>query len=71
MPELVYTTEQLETRTEIYSEIENYVYEQVARFIMGDRDLNDFDNFRTEVYNMDLETALSIAQEVLDQYNGK
>ena len=71
MPELVYTTEQLETRTEIYSEIENYVYEQVARFIMGERSLDEFDDFRNEVYNMDLETALNIAQEVLDQYNSK
>ena len=71
VPGLNYSVEDAQARADIYNDIETYVYEGVTQFIMGQRDLDTFDAFVSEVQSMDLDKALAITQKYLDEHNNK
>lgn len=71
VPALSYTVEDAQARTDVYGDIETYVYEGVTQFIMGQRDLDTFDAFVAEIQAMGVDKALAITQKYLDEYNSK
>ena len=66
IPDFNYTVEEKEARSDVYGDIETFVYEGVTQFIMGQRELDTFDAFVAEIEAMGLADALAIAQAKLD-----
>jgi len=50
------------------SDIDTYVSENVAKFILGQRPLSEFDKFVTEVKGMGLDKVLAVKQAQYDRY---
>ena len=71
MPDLIYSVEETQARTDVYGDLETYVYENVTKFIIGTRSLDEFDKFVEECYAFGLEDALAIAQARLEEYLNK
>lgn len=71
VPGLNYSVEDAQVRADIYKDVETYVYEGVTQFIMGQRDLETFDAFVSEIHAMDVEKAMAITQKYLDEHNKK
>ncbi|MBR4061059.1 MAG: hypothetical protein IKK03_14625 [Lachnospiraceae bacterium] len=67
----VTTPEEAEELTSIVTPLETYVYEEVAKFITGDRSMDDWDNFVTQMKSMNLSRAIEIKQAAYDRYVGK
>ena len=49
-------------------DIETYVNEKSAKFIMGIEPLDQFDNFRQTLLKMNIERVTEIRQAALDRY---
>ena len=71
VPGLNYSVEDAQARADIYKDIETYVYEGVTQFIMGQRDLETFDAFVSEIQAMGVDKAMAITQKYLDEHNKK
>jgi len=70
VPAQNFTVEDAQARADIYGDIETYVYEGVTQFIMGQRDLDTFDAFVSEIQAMGVDKALAITQKYLDAQKG-
>jgi hypothetical protein len=42
-----------------------------VRYVMGQDNVDDFDEFRANLEKMNIEEAISIAQDALDRYNAR
>ena len=51
-----------------YNAVYTYVNEQVMKFILGDRDLAEFDTFVKEVNEMGLKDCIELQQKAYDAY---
>lgn len=65
------TTEEGEEYSAIMSEIETYVEENIPRFIIGDRDLSEWDTYVQDIYDMGIETAIEIETACVERYNAR
>ena len=52
----------------IYSDIETYTDENIAKFIVGDKSLDEFDSFVDTLYQMGIEECLVISQAAYDRF---
>ena len=64
---LVYTTEEIETLTEVKAAIDSYVGESIMAFIVGTKSLDDWDTFQSELAAMGLENYVTVMQAAYDR----
>lgn len=53
----------------IMNEINTYKFEMLNRFIMGQENIDNFDEFVSTIKKMQIEEAINIQQSALDRYN--
>ena len=69
---LIYTAEELEQTSEMWSTIKSYVDESITRFATGDLDIEkDWDSYVANLENMGLSYFMEVAQTAYDRMNGK
>lgn len=68
VPTLVFTPDEVEDINEIKTTLQTYVNESIARFIVGDMDIeNDWESFQAELQAIGLEDFLAISQVAYDR----
>jgi putative aldouronate transport system substrate-binding protein len=68
IPYLYFDTDQMLELSEIRTNVNSYVAENIAAFVVGQRSLeNDWDNYTKEFDNMGLQTYLGIIQKAYDE----
>lgn len=65
------STEYVDEYNSIYGDIDTYVSENINRFITGDRSLEEFDVFVSELEEMNIGRCIEIWQEMVDLYLAK
>ena len=69
MPNVTLTTEEGETYRSLYGDIETYVLENIAKFVIGERSLDEWDGYVADVKNMGIQTCVDCYQAALDRFN--
>lgn len=69
LSDLIYTSEQTQIKTDIMTDLETYVNEQVLLFITSERSLDTFDDFVKDVWSMGLQDVLDVVNEAYEAYN--
>ena len=54
-----------------YNDIRTHVQTALVQFIVGERDLAEFDDFRQELYDMGIDHCIEIYQAALDRYTNR
>lgn len=62
------TTEEKERYTNLYTDIQTYVEENLAKFVTGAKPLTEWDSFVNDVKAMGLDECTAIKQAALDRY---
>ncbi len=62
------TADETSEYNRIYSDIETYTDENIAKFIVGDKSLDEFDSFVDTLYQMGIEDCLAISQAAYDRF---
>ncbi len=65
------TEEESETYTALYSDIETFVDESIAKFIVGTNSMDEWDAFTEQLIEMGIEECIQIQQNALDRYNAR
>ncbi len=68
MPPTTQTAEEAEELAILESAIKTYVEEEVTKFVMGTRDMSEWDAFVETVKGMDVERAIEIKQAAYNRY---
>lgn len=71
MPPITMTTEEGSEYSNIMTDINTYVDEMTAKFIMGLEPMENYDSFVTAIKGMDINSAVAIEQAALDRYNAR
>lgn len=71
LPAVAPTESEAEELATINAALSTYVKEECTKFIMGLRDLNEFDSFRDSLKGMNVERALEIQQAAYDRYQAR
>ncbi len=71
LPPLTPTPEEATNLASIQNEINTYVNEMFARFIMGQDDIESFDQYIETLKSMKLDEALAIQQGALERYQSR
>ena len=71
IPPITPTSDESQRLAMIMNEINTYVDEMFVRYVMGQDNVDDFDEFRANLEKMNIEEAISIAQDALDRYNAR
>lgn len=64
----IMNTEQKAAYNAVASDINTYIAENVLQFILGQKDLSQWDAFVETLYDMGIETAIAVKQEVYEDY---
>lgn len=65
------TEEEIENYTALYSDIQTFVDESVAQFIMGTKSMDEWDAFVEQLHSMGIDECISAKQSALDRYNAR
>ena len=65
------TTAEKNATTNYETAIQTYATENLVKFIMGDRDLSEWDQYVSDIEGMGLETVLQIKQQQVERYNAR
>lgn len=65
------TTEEGEDYNAVMSEVETYVEENIPKFIIGDRDLSEWDTYVQDIKNMGIDEAVEIETACVERYNAR
>lgn len=65
------TTEEGETYASIMSEVETYVEENIPKFIIGDRDLSEWDTYVQDIKGMGIDEAIEIETACVERYESR
>lgn len=65
-----FTQEENEDYARINSDIHTCAEENIAKFVTGERSMDEFDSFMAELESMDLESLIALKQTALDRYYG-
>lgn len=65
------TAEETDTYNTLYSDIQTYVDESVAQFIMGTKSMDEWDAFTQQLTDMGIEECIQMKQNALDRYNAR
>lgn len=68
MPTVSLTTEESETYTALYNDIDTYISENFLMFINGDKPLSEFDSFVQTIEDFGVETCVELQQAAYDRY---
>ena len=68
MPEVSMDAADSERYTSLYNDIDTALDENIPKFIIGDRPIEDLDTFIAELESMGLDEMISLEQEALDNY---
>lgn len=68
LPLLLFTSEQSAEIAEVMSTIETYQDEQMIRFIMGTRPIEEFDSYVSDMKSMGIERLVEIYQDAYNSY---
>jgi putative aldouronate transport system substrate-binding protein len=71
MPPITPTSEESQRLATIMNEVNTYVDEMLVRYIMGQDDVDNFEDFRSNLKQMNIDEAIQIAQTALDRYNAR
>jgi putative aldouronate transport system substrate-binding protein len=71
IPPIIPTPDESSRFASIMNEINTYINEEMLKFIMGQRDLADFDAFVEQIKTMGIEDAITIQQAALDRFNSR
>lgn len=53
---------------QLYPSIDTYISENIPQFIMGIKSFDEYDDFLGWLYDMDIETCISLYQDALDRF---
>lgn len=70
-PSLVWTDEQKEARTNIKTPLDTYATENLAKFMIGERDLSEWDAYVAEAKKMGADELVAMYNERLAEANAK
>lgn len=70
-PGVTLTDEESERLSQIYSDIQLYAQTTMVEFIVGDKPLDEFDEYVDQLIEMGIEECISIKQSGLDRYNAR
>ena len=68
---IVLTTDESTEFTTLYNDISTYLNESVLGFIMGEKDLSEFDEFVAKIEDMNIARCTEIRQAAYDRYASK
>ncbi len=68
MPPVTLTPDEAMEYSSIYTEIDTYMKEQIAKFIIGTSPLSDYDNFRNTLSALGMERMIELEQTAYDRY---
>lgn len=68
LPDVSVSIEDSATYSSILNDVTTYIYESVAKFIIGTTPLSEFDHFVETLKNMRIEEAIAIKQAAYDRY---
>ncbi len=69
IPEAVQITgEDATTYSNVYADINTYALENIPKFIMGERSLDEFDDFVAQIEDLGIETCVQLWQKAYDAY---
>ena len=71
MPTVTPTSEESEELAVIEGAITTYVEEELTKFIMGLRDMSEYDSFVETLKGMNIDKAIAIRQAAYDRYNAR
>lgn len=71
LPNLTFTAEESELYSGPAADCSTYATENIARFIIGDRPLSEFEDFRQVLISFGIETALETYQTAYNRYNAR
>lgn len=68
MPPVTFTTDEAGEYSSLYTEIDTYMKEQIAKFIIGTRPLEEYDDFRNTLETLGIERMIELQQAAYDRY---
>lgn len=71
LPAVTPTPEQSERLAAIQSEVDTYVTEMLARYIMGQESFDNYDDYVSTLKSLNVEEAIAIQQDALERYNNR
>lgn len=71
LPSITPSQEEADELNELLTNIDDYVNEQVLKFITGSASLEDYDAFKTELSRLGVERVVEIKQNQLDRFNNR
>ncbi len=71
MPTVSMTTEEAELYRETYGDIETYVQENFTKFIIGEKSMDEWDEYVATVEGMGIQDCIDCYQSALDRYNAR
>lgn len=70
LPNMYLSVEQSHRYTDLKTVIKNYVDAETAKFVVGQRSLDELENFFTELADLGVDEYISICEEAYADYNG-
>ncbi|MBQ6384000.1 MAG: extracellular solute-binding protein [Clostridia bacterium] len=71
MPNITMTSDEANRYSVLMGDISTFVEENTTKFILGSRDLSEWDSYVQSVKSMGVEEAVSLQQAALDRFNGR
>lgn len=71
MPTVTMTTEEGEIYRGLYGDIETYVFENFAKFVVGERPLDEWNDYVATIESMGIQDCIDCYQAALDRYNAR
>ena len=65
------TSDESENYTTLYSDIQTFVDESIAQFIMGTKSMDVWDAFVEQLHTMGIDECIAMKQQALDRYNAR
>lgn len=69
IPYVSYTTEEGDTRSKKLAIIESFVNENILKFITGEKSMDEWDSFLSQLKENGIDEVIGITQTALDRYN--
>ena len=69
MPNITMTSEEANRYSTIMGDVNTYVQENTTAFILGDLDMDEWDDYVETLKDMGIEEAIDCQQAALDRFN--
>ena len=68
MPGVTLTVEENDKYNTMYADIRTHLEENLSKFAVGDRPMEEWDTFIQEIYDLGIEDCIAIQQGAVDRY---